>query len=297
MDLLAAMRVFVRIVERGNMSAAARDLGIGQPAVSERIERLEKELGSQLLNRNTRRTTLTDAGLVFYQHSKQTLQMADDSVAAVAQGVQLRGTLKIAAPQGLGDVVMPPILAELRTIHPGLKIEMILNDRVVDPVTEGVDVSLRLGNLSEGNFVARKLGFVQRRLVASPAYLKRHENLATTKDLHRHPFIRVQGLFNNGKIPLLDARGKRVNPAVNIAMTMSTWRPVHSLLLAGAGIGILQLPVCAKDLAEGRLVELFSGYTVPSFELHALYTPAKSISSRLQACLSLLESRLAPLLG
>jgi DNA-binding transcriptional LysR family regulator len=294
MDLLAAMRIYVRVVERGSMSAAARDLGIGQPAVSERIERLETHLGVRLLRRNTRAVSMTDAGLLFYERSKQVLHAAEAATAAVTQhDRELRGTLRIAAPQGLGEVVLPPLLMRLREQHPQLDIDLVLNDRVVDPMTEGVDLSLRLGSPGEGNFVARRLGHVRRLLLASPEYLARHGTPTRPHELAAHPFIRVAGLFGDGQLRLHAARQVLTQVPVNTAWSVSHWRPVHSLLLAGAGIGVLQEPVCAEAVATGQLIRLLPDYTVPGFDLHALFPAAKPIPSKTRAMLALLEAHWA----
>lgn len=292
MDLLAAMRIYVRVVERGSMSAAARDLGIGQPAVSERIERLEAHLGVRLLRRNTRAISMTDAGLLFYDRSRQVLQIADEAQAAVAQDNHvLRGMLRIAAPQGLGEVVLPPILLRLREQHPQLDIDLVLNDRIVDPVTEGVDISLRLGQAGEGHFVARRLGHVRRILVASADYLARHGTPSRPHELAAHPFIRVSGLFGDGQLRLLHKRDTLHAP-VNAVWSASHWRPVHSLLLAGAGIGVLQEPVCAEALASRQLVRLLPDYAVPGFDLHALFPAAKPVPPKTRAILALLQEHL-----
>jgi DNA-binding transcriptional LysR family regulator len=278
MDLLAAMRIYVRVVERGSMSAAARDLGIGQPAVSERIERLEAHLGARLLRRNTRAVSVTEAGALFYERSKHVLQAAEEAKAIVSDdGRALRGALRIAAPQGFGEMVLLPILQRLREHHPQLDIDLVLNDRVVDPVTEGVDLSLRLGPTGEGYFVARRLGHVRRMLLASPDYLARHGTPAALHDLHAHPFVRVSGLFADGQLRLLSRRGVAESAPVHVAWSVSHWRPVHSLLLAGAGIGVLQEPVCAQGIAAGQLVQVLPDYTVPGFDLHALYPSSRAL--------------------
>lgn len=293
MDLLAAMRIYVRVVERGSMSAAARDLGIGQPAVSERIERLERHLGVRLLRRHTRVLACTDEGRRFYTHSKDVIEAADEAVAAVAHDEKtVRGLLRIAAPQGLGEVVLPAILMHIRTQHPQLQIELILNDRVVDPVTEGVDISLRLGQSGEGNFVARRLGHVRRVLVAAPSYLAAHEAIDAPHELAAHPFVRVMGVFGDGQLPLVDARGSVVHTQIRVAMSMSHWRPAYELLLAGAGIGVMQEPACAVALADGRLQRLLHGYTVPGFDLHALFPAARPIPSKTRAVIAVLEKHL-----
>lgn len=273
MDILGAMRIFVRVVERGNMSRAARDLGIGQPAVSDRIERLEKHLGAKLLRRSTRAVSCTDEGMLFYERSKQVIEAAEEACAAARlRDNSLRGVLRIASPQGLGEVVMPQILMRIREAHPKLSIDLILNDQIVDPVTEGVDISLRLGQLGEGNYIARKIGHVRRVLVASPDYLARNPAPQGPEDLINHPFIRVMGVFGDGHVRLLDTTDCFVSARINAVVNMSHWRPVYESLVGSAGIGVLQEPVCAQAIARGRLSRLLPLYTVPGFDLHALYT-------------------------
>ncbi len=297
MDYLAAMRVYVRVVERGSMSAAARDLGIGQPAVSERIERLEADFGTRLLRRNTRTISVTDVGAVFYERCKIAIEAADDALASVQEGMPLRGTLRIAAPYGLGEVVLPSILLELRNRHPELKVDLVLNDRIVDPTTEGVDISFRLGDPGEGNFMARKLGHVSRVLVASPAYLDRHGTPLTPEELVRHPFASVSGLFNNGNLLLRTADGRSTTAPVDIVMTMSTWRPLHAILLGGGAIGVLQEPVCYADLAVGRLRRILPDFELPGFDLHLLYSAARPIPSRIRTIAAFVERELPRLLA
>ena len=279
------------------MSAAARDLGMGQPAVSERIDRLEQYLGTRLLLRNTRKLSVTDVGAAFYERSKQVLEAAGDALA-VANGDQpLRGTLRIAAPHGVGEVVLPPLLLSLRKHHPQLKIDLVLNDRSVDPVTEGVDISLRLGDYGEGSFIARKLGHVSRVLVGAPTYLEQHGTPAKPEELADHPFLRVTGLFNNARLPLVAEDGQTELAAIDIAVSASHWRPLHAMLLDGAGIGVLQEPVCAEDLANGRLIRLLPGFVVPGFDVHALYPAIRPVPPRTRAILSLLEEQLPAILS
>ncbi|MGF6240223.1 DNA-binding transcriptional LysR family regulator [Paraburkholderia sp. GAS38] len=290
MDLLAAMRIYVRVVERGNMSRAARDLGIGQPAVSERIDRLEQHLGVRLLRRSTRAVSCTDEGNLFYERSKQVLEAAEEACAAVSPDDRaLRGTLRIAAPQSLGEVVLPRILLHIRELHPALDIDLILNDQLVDPVTEGVDISLRLGQPGEGGFIARRLAHVRRVLVAAPAYLDQSGVPGNADELIEHPFIRVRNLFGDGLLRLIDTEQAVVQAPIKVAMSASHWRPVYELLMAGAGIGVLQEPACAEALACGRLVRVLPQYTVPGFDLHALFAAARPIPAKTRAIVTMLE--------
>ncbi|MGU7771854.1 LysR substrate-binding domain-containing protein [Burkholderia sp. MR1-5-21] len=298
MDLLAAMRIFVRVVERGNLSRAAKDLGIGQPAVSDRIERLERHLGVKLLLRSTRAVSCTDEGALFYQKSKTVLDAADEAQAAVTLGAEVvRGRIRIAAPHGIGEIVLPGVLAAVRERHPQLHVDLVLNDAVIDPVTEGVDISLRLGSLGDGNFVARRLGHVRRVLVAAPAYVDAHGLPGKPADLAAHPFIRVAGLFADGQLRL--ARGsKPVRSApIHIVVGTSHWRPAYEMLVGGAGIGVLQEPVCRDALAAGQLVRLLPAHTVPGFELHALCPPVRPVPAKTQAVMKLLEAHFSRVLA
>ncbi|KVC80977.1 LysR family transcriptional regulator [Burkholderia ubonensis] len=293
MDLLAAMRIFVRVVERGNLSRAAKDLGLGQPTVSDRVERLERFLGVRLLLRSTRAVSCTDEGILFYQRSKIVLDAADEARAVVTLGNKIvRGRIRIAAPHGLGEVVLPEILTVIREHNPQLYIDLILNDEITDPVTEGVDISLRLGPISDGNFVARRMGHVRRVLVASPSYIEKHGLPEEPTDIVGHPFIRVTGLFNDGQLRLMSP-SKSVRPTpINIVISTSHWRPVYELLLNGAGIGVLQEHVCVDALASGRLVRLLPDYTVPGFDLHALLPVTRPVPSRTQVVVKILEEYL-----
>ncbi|KVD36516.1 LysR family transcriptional regulator [Burkholderia ubonensis] len=293
MDLLAAMRIFVRVVERGNLSRAAKDLGLGQPTVSDRVERLERFLGVRLLLRSTRAVSCTDEGILFYQRSKIVLDAADEARAVVTLGNKIvRGRIRIAAPHGLGEVVLPEILTVIREHNPQLYIDLILNDEITDPVTEGVDISLRLGPISDGNFVARRMGHVRRVLVASPSYIEKHGLPEEPTDIVGHPFIRVTGLFNDGQLRLMSP-SKSVRPTpINIVISTSHWRPVYELLLNGAGIGVLQEHVCVDALASGRLVRLLPDYTVPGFDLHALLPVTRPVPSKTQVVVKILEEYL-----
>lgn len=297
MDLLAAMRVFARVVERGNLSAAARDLGMGQPAVSERVARLEAYLQIRLLHRNTRTTLPTDLGLVFYERCKKALEAAAYAESISRKDVSaLRGTLRVAAPHGLGELVLPRLLMRFREDHPDLKMDLLLNDRIVDPVTEGVDLSLRLGDASERNCLAEHIGHVERQLVAAPLYLAGHAAPARPEELKSHPFLRVAGIFNDGFLPLgCGAEVERV--PITTTWTVSNWRPLHALLLAGAGIGVLQMPACRDDLAAGRLVRLLPRHEVPGFDLRLLYPKTGPVPEKTRRLADFLKTEFAELRG
>ncbi|MEN2468309.1 LysR family transcriptional regulator [Burkholderia sp. GS2Y] len=297
MDLLATMRIYVRVVERGTMSGAARDLDMGQPAVSERIERLEKHLGTRLLLRSARTLTCTEEGRIFYERSKALLDAAEVAVASVSKTEHaLDGTIRLAAPQCFGEVVLPRVLMQVRTKYPELHIDLVLNDDIVDPVTEGVDISIRVGQLNDGGFVAHALGEVARVLVAAPSYLDRHGPLDTQADLAAHPFIRVKGVFANEQLPLQRDGGAVQHARIRTVMTTSHWRPMFDTIVAGGGIGVVQHPACADALARGELVRLLPQYAIPDFALNALVHAQRPLPPRVRAVVDLLKQAIPPLL-
>jgi DNA-binding transcriptional LysR family regulator len=298
MDLLSAMRIYVRVVERGSLSAAARDLGLGQPAVSERIALLEKHLDARLLDRTTRSLKVTDVGALFYERARQAIEAVAEAEAAVSSADQrLQGTLRVAAPHGLGEILLPPVLLELQAAHPALKIDLVLNDRFVDPLAEGVDLSLRVGHVGDGGFVAHRLGAVERLLLAAPAYLERHGRPATPEDLAAHPLIRIAGLTSDERMRLIGPSGAVVTAPIRTAWRANHWRPLFEAVRAGAGLGVLQRPSCAQALETGELIQVLPDYRLPLLDVHAIHPAARRVPLRTRSLLALLRERLGPVLG
>ncbi|AJP56283.1 LysR family transcriptional regulator [Pandoraea vervacti] len=271
MNLLEAMRVYTRVVERAGISSAARDLGIGQSAVSERIERLEQFLGCQLLQRTTRAFKCTPEGEIFYTHSKQVVEAAAQAVSEVSRDhALLKGYLRISAPHCLGEGIIPEALRHLRDICPSMTFDLVLEDRALDLISEGVDLSFRLGRLTDGSFVACKLGQVPRMLVAAPSYLARASAIHGRDDLADHPFIRIKGDFDSEQLPLIDPWGHEDAAPIRTAMTTSHWRPMYDMLRSAAGIGVIKVPAGIDALRDGSLVPVLPGYEVPPLDLHLL---------------------------
>jgi DNA-binding transcriptional LysR family regulator len=297
-NLLEAMRIYVRVVERGSISGAARDLNLGQPAVSERIERLEKYLGCRLLLRSARAFMCTPEGTIFYERSKKVLHAVEQAVAEVSHDNQLvKGTIRIAAPHCFGETVLPEVLKRVRENYPELDIDLVLNDRIVDLVTEGVDISFRLGQLGEGAFIAYPLGHVERHLVAAPEYLERHGPIAEPADLIRHPFIRVKGTFGTDQLPLTHSAGVVESTPISTAIKTSHWRPMHELVASGVGIGVLEESACNDAFADGRLVRLLPQYDVPAFDLNVLIQAQRPVPPRVRAVVTMLKACIPDLLG
>jgi DNA-binding transcriptional LysR family regulator len=190
MDRLAAMQTFVKVIETGSFSAAARQLRLGQPAISKTVAQLEERLGLPLLLRSSRRLSATEAGQIFYDHAKVTIAQAEEAeLAARGAGAGLTGRLRVSAGVTFARLKIVPKLGSFLAKHPKLEMELILDDRNVDLVGEGIDVALRLGVLTDSALAARKIAVVGRRVVGTPAYFARAGVPEMPADLSAHEAI------------------------------------------------------------------------------------------------------------
>jgi DNA-binding transcriptional LysR family regulator len=297
MDMLAAMRVYSRVVELGGFSAAARDLRMSQPAVSETVARLEARLQARLLDRTTRSLRATEAGSVFYERARRTLDEAAEAEAAVISlKGGLRGRLRIASPYGIGELLITPVLLNLMAEHPELIVELVLNDRFVDPLAEGVDLSIRVGPVGVGDYFARPLGPMRRVLVAAPEYLERRGRPTVPRDLGGHNFIRFAGLLSGDRLTLAGPTGT-TEVTIRTVLSANHWRPLMRAVLQGLGIGAIQAPMAEEGLGSGGLVRVLPDFALAAQEVHAIYPAARHVPERTRILVDLLQAALAPQFG
>ena len=297
MDKLNAMKTFMRVAELGSLSAAARDLGLTQPAVSQQITGLEQQLGVQLLFRSTRSVTLTDAGGGYYRQIKPILAAVSEAEEAL-HGMQLRlqGPLRIHAPTGFGQQHLTPLAIAFQQQHPELNIELLLDDRRADVIGEGIDVAIRFGEINTPGTVARRLGELQRILVASPAYLAAQGEPQTPAELARHPHIRYSGLSDGDALTLIGPQGAEVvnlRPVFRANNTFSLLAAIES----GLGIGGAQRPLIGRQLANGSLVPVLTAWHYPPMALHAVYPAARFIPGKVRAWVDYLLAALGSIEG
>jgi len=269
MDLLSAMRLYIRVVERGNVSLAARDLGVSQSTISERLARLEEHLNAKLLHRSSRSLSTTDIGAEFYLRSKRVLELASlaDETPNAVQSHSLRGTLRIATPSCLGGLILPPILDGFRRQHPDLNCELHFSDGPAAPFVDGADITLQF-NTPDAHPPA--LGTLPRVLVAAPAYLQRHGWPQHPADLSTHGFIMDASDNEPQGLALLGPQGLLTAP-VSPAWVVGNWRSVRTLVLNGAGIGIVPEKAVCEALADGRLQRLLGAFPVPARPVYLLH--------------------------
>jgi DNA-binding transcriptional LysR family regulator len=288
MDLLEQMQSFVRIVEAGSLSAAARAQKLSLPAVSRQLSALERELGGALLLRTTRRLQVTDAGRAFYEHARGVLAGVERARAVLADSRGVRGTLTVSAAITLGMSQVVPRLPALVAQHPQLQVELRLEDRVVDLVGEGVDVAIR-GGLAlpdSVDLVAQRLRRFHRVLVAAPAYVERHGRPKTPAQLAGHSCLRQLGRGSECSRWLLERNGEEQTVQVSGALTASAPLALRELALAGAGIALLGTPFVAEDLRRRRLFRLLDAWQSPEISSWALYRTELRGSAKLRAFLA-----------
>ncbi|WP_321930364.1 LysR family transcriptional regulator [Burkholderia cenocepacia] len=292
LEILTAMRIFVKVVECGNISEAARDIGMGQSTLSERLDRLELHLGLPLLFRHARRLACTGDGQIFYERSKLAIESIEAALSVVHARRDVRGTFKLAAPQAFGELVLPGIMMEIRRRHPELSVELFLEDTVEDPGFAGVDLSLRLKRVGAAPPDSFFLGHVHRTLVASPTYLAQHAPISEPSALVNHAFVRARSCYGSQDIELISEDAMIVYVPINSAFSVNHWRPAREQLIAGLGIGILEQSVCAEALADGRLQQILPKYNVPGLDLYAVLPTTGPMSPKTREILSIIEEYL-----
>ena len=270
MDTLHALRVFVRTLELGSMSAAAREFGTTQPTVSKSLAHLERQLRVRLVERSTRALAPTEQGQRFYADAKRVIEQFDAAVGSV-QGMtgQAAGLLRINAPVALGQFRINAMVQRFMAAHPAIDVELILNDRFVDLVEEGVDVAFRLGGTLPPDAVGRHLATVPRFLVAAPAYLARRGVPAVPDDLSGHDFVRFAWtpgttveLFRGAEEARLPTASRfRVNNALAI----------REALVLGSGIGVCPAWLVRDLLDSGELVRVLEAWSARAQDLYLLY--------------------------
>lgn len=272
MDLLDRMATFVRIVEAGSLSAAARDRGLSLPAVSRQLGALEDELGAPLVARTTRRLHVTDAGRRWYEHCVRLLRDLEEARADIAASGEVRGALSVSAPISLGARCVVPRLPDLAARHPALVIDLRLEDRVVDLLGDGVDVAVRGGVALPDSAVvlAHPLFTFERVAVASPAYLRRRGSLAHPADLARHAALLQRGPAGTAQTWTLLCAETRHDAAVRGPLSCNAPLVLRQWAVEGAGVALLPDWLVAADLATGALRRVLPEWSSPRIHCWAL---------------------------
>ena len=284
MDRLEAMKTFVRVVERGSFSAVAKELGATQSAVSKQVAALEARLGAKLLVRSTRAIALTRAGEAFFPEARRLAEEVEAAEAkARANERTLEGVLKVAASVGFGAGRLMPVVRSFLAAHPGLAIELKLDDAFVDIIAEGVDVAIRIGELAESRLVATKLGETRRLLVASPDYLRYAKPLTTPQDLAAHACILYTERDAQRRWTFDGPGGARTAIDVTGNFGSNSSQAMRAAILQGLGVGFVPELLVGDDLRRGALVEPLPAWRGLAQPIHALIPPHRRGSAKARA--------------
>jgi DNA-binding transcriptional LysR family regulator len=289
MNLIDSLTLFVRIVERGGLAAAGRDLGLTPSKVTERVNALEHHYGVRLLHRTTRSVSLTDEGRSLLDGARQLVSDANDIEARIKLGKeQLSGLVRVSAPLDLGRHRIAPALDALMRTHPGISIELVLSDGYVDLAGQGMDVAVRLGELKDSSLKAVHLANNQRVVCAAPSYLAQHAALKVPSDLLAHNCLLMRfGAGIDREWSFMHA-GKRSSVVVNGNRIANDGSLVRQWCLQGYGVALKSYWDIQEDLAEGRLVALLKPYATAPSAVHAVYQGGATISKRVRAVIDAL---------
>lgn len=284
MDMTAALRAFVRTIERGSITAAARDLGVSQPAVSKLLRNLESHAGARLLERSTRAVCPTPQGLTLYEASGMSLAVIDAAMEAVRSDMgTISGALRIHGPVCLGESHLHEIVSAFQDRYPAVTIDLTLENRGVDMVHENFDVAVRIGRPNDQSQILRKIGLIRRILVAAPGYLVAHGQIRRCQSLGDHKMIVTDAVLSRqGSLTL--CRGKvATEVAVKPILRTNNAQVLVAALKSGRGIGPVQLPLVTNELKEGSLVRILAQYEVRPSELYMTYPTARFLRPAVRA--------------
>lgn len=285
MDQLAALRALRKVVELGSFTAAAEALGLSHTAISRQVAQLETKLGSQLLNRTTRRFALTEAGKQYYEACKQILDALDAADRAVSEHqARPAGTLRINAPMAFGTLELAEWLPDFLALYPELNVDLVCNDRIVDLIEDGFDVALRLTReLPDSTLIVKRLATSEVLLVASPAYIARHGAPQTPQDLLSHNCMTYTQVLRPQDWSFTGQDGVEHTVAVRGTLQANTGIALRTAALRGLGIATTASFIVHADLKAGTLLKLLPDYALKPRELYALYPQNRHLSPKVRA--------------
>jgi DNA-binding transcriptional LysR family regulator len=273
---LNRLLIFVTVVEAGSLTAAANRLGLTKTMVSTHMQRLESEIGASLLVRTTRRLNLTDAGEAFYEASRRIVSDAETAISAAGHDTEEpRGTLRITAPVDYGATVVAPVAVALQQRYPRLKIELLAGDRFFDLITDGIDVAIRIGRLTDSGHQAVRIGSFEHWLVASPQFLERVGMPRTLDDLKDLPFVALSVLPQPLSWTFKTQGGTEQTVRFNSTFSANTAYAAGITALAGAGLAVLTDFAVAEHVAAGRLVRVLPEWELSDGGIHAVFPAAR----------------------
>ena len=295
MDRVADIALFLQVLDQGSISAAARQMDLSVAVASQRLKRLERDLGVRLLHRTTRRLHPTPEGLALAQEGRTLVEELEQLGARLKQrGGEVAGTLRVTTSASFGRQYISPLLPEFLAAHPKLRVSLDLDDRVVDLVGAGYDLAIRIGRLDDSSLVSRQLAVNERVLCASPGYLSRRGEPRTPAELAEHDCVLLTG--RDGRRDLWRLTGPDDAPVevrVRGRFESNYGEALRDAALAGLGIAMHSIWHVHSDLREGRLQAVLPGYPIPASGIHAVMPGRTLVPLRVRAFVDFLADRFA----
>ena len=293
MDRLHAMNVFVRVVETGSFSRAAREFSITQPTVTKMVASVEERLKVRLLNRNTRGVSLTESGALYYEKCKIIVRESDEAENIVRlRQTQAQGLLRISTSVAFGRRVVTPLVLEFMAQHPQVQIDLSFEDRYTDLVANGIDLAIRMGKLADSTLGARFLGVNPWLMVAAPKYLRKQGAPKQAMDLQQHPALIYSSVLGDDVWRLTTPKGEAVTVPVAGRLRSNNLSAVLAAARNGFGIAAMPRYVATASLQSGHVVEVLKGHHLPEQEVHAVFPSPKLVPGKVLAFIAFMQGRL-----
>ena len=294
MDRFLSIEAFVRVVESGSFVSAADRLGLSQAMVSRYVQDLESRLGTRLLQRTTRRLSLTQAGAAYFERSQQVLRDLEEMDASIAsQTQQPRGTLRVNAPVVFGSRHLASLLAEYSARYPEVSVDLSLSDRFIDLVEEGVDLAIRIGTLEESSLVARRLCPIRLVICGAPDYLARRGRPRAPEDLAGHNCLGYTYTRGGNEWPVIGPRGP-LNIPVRGSLRANHGEALCQAAIDGLGLVLQPTFIAGDALREGRLEAVLPDYRPAELSAYAVFLSRKYLSAKLRTFVDYLAEKLGP---
>jgi DNA-binding transcriptional LysR family regulator len=295
---LEHMRTFVRVAERGNLSAVARELGVGQSTITRHLQELEEALGVPLLSRTTRRLSMTDEGNRYYSNSVEILRLVEQAgeEARTTRGAPA-GTIRISCTAAIGVLHVSRLIFAFQDRYADIAVDLSLTDERIDLVRQGIDVALRMGPLNDSSMKLRALGQSRRQLVAAPAYLAARGTPLVPKDLVGHQGVRMTNIAGSDTLLLLGPDGERHTVPFGGRLRVDHGLAAREALVAGRGIGPAHLWLVGDLLAAGRLQVVLPDYSPPPVPLNLLIVPERANVARVRLLVDFLADQIGSIPG
>jgi len=287
--------VFIKVAQFESFSRAAHSLGMPVSTVSRKVSDLEEQLGVTLLQRTTRKLSLTAQGREYYNQCSEPLNHLFDAERVLTQTQKApEGTLKISVPVILGQEPFYEFISTFLKKYPGIKIDLFITNLFLDLIAENIDVSIRFGDLEDSSLIAKKIGTSIRYVVASPQYLESQPLPSKPEDLKLHRCVLLNGRNNEAEWNLVSGR-KHVKVLVSGSISSRDFQSVSAFTYRGHGIGLLPSTYCDQQIKKGDLVRLLPEWTSPQYLVHAVYPTKKFLPSRVDVFLEELKAWKSPL--